>query len=83
MFKSTAEFDSAMNEILKKLCNGAKISELDCPDDESDRDAAIIECIHRGYISGVTYGHTQDGKAHFSENNMRVTHDGLSFMESF
>lgn len=83
MFKSTREFDSAMNDILKKLCNGRKLSDLDYPEDESDRDAAIIECINRDYISGVTYGHTQDGKAHFSEANLRVTYKGLSFMESF
>ncbi len=83
MFKSTTESNAAMNEILKQICSGSKLDNLTLPEDEQDQDAAIIECIDRGYISGVTYDYTQDGKAHFSVSNLRVTHSGLLFMESF
>lgn len=82
MFKTTQEFDSAMYEVLKELCNEKKLSEVAFPEDEDDRNAAILECIDKEYISGVTYGYTQNGKPHFSVSNLRVTYRGLSFMES-
>lgn len=83
MFKSTSEFNLAMGEILKQLCNNVSLENITQPENISDRDAAIVECIDKGYITGVTYGYTQDGKPHFSVSELRVTHSGLSFMESF
>ena len=83
MFKSTTEFNFAMSEILKQLCNDVRLESLTKPENESDRNAAIVECIDRGYITGVSYDYTQDGKPHFSVSELRVTHSGLSFMESF
>ncbi len=83
MFKSTAESNTSMSEILKQICNGSKLDNLTFPENEQDQDAAIIECIDRGYIVGATYDYTQDGKPHFSVSDLRVTHSGLSFMESF
>ena len=83
MFKSTTEFNLAMCDVLKQLCNDIKLENLTSPENDSDREAAIVECIDREYITGVSYGYTQDGKPHFSVSNLRVTHSGLSFMESF
>ena len=83
MFRSTAELNIAMNEVLKQICNGSSLDSLALPENEQDKDAAIVECIDRGYIAGVTYDYTQDGKPHFSKSGLRVTHSGLSFMESF
>lgn len=83
MFKSTYEFGQAMVQILRQLCDEIDLLELSSPENESDRDAAIVECINKGYISGVTYDYTQDGKAHFCIGDLRVTYSGLSFMESF
>jgi len=82
MFRTTAEFDSAMGEILKQLSEGKDLSEISYSESEDDHNAAIVECIDKGYISGVTYFYTQDGKAHFSVINLRVTYNGLSFIES-
>lgn len=83
MFKSTTEFNLAMSEVLKQLCNDIKLENLTFPENDSGREAAIVECIDREYITGVSYGYTQDGKPHFSASNLRVTHSGLLFMESF
>jgi len=82
MFKSTKEFDSAVKETLIKLRDGEKLDALTTTLQEADFDEALTECIDRGYLSGVSYQRTMNGKPHFQETNIRITYYGLSFIES-
>lgn len=82
MFKSTKEFDSAIKEILIKLRDGESISSMETSLEEDDFFEALVECIDRRYLSGLSYQRTMNGKPHFSQTNIRVTYSGLSFIET-
>lgn len=79
MFKSTQEFDSAVKNILIKLRDGESLNSI--PQDEDSLEA-IVECINRGFLQGVTYDRTLDGKPHLQQMNPRVTYNGLKFIEN-
>lgn len=79
MFKSTKEFDSAVKSILIKLRDGESLNSI--PQD-NDSLEAIVECINRGFLQGVSYDRTMDGIPCFQQINPRVTYNGLRFIES-
>lgn len=79
MFKSTKEFDSAMKNILEKVRDGESLNSLQVDDDSLE---AIAECITRGFLQGIEYERTASGKPCFQIVNLRVSYNGLKFIES-
>ena len=81
MFKSTKEFDSAVKVIVETVLSEKKLDPKVTSIGEDDYWEALAEAIHRGYVNGISYNRTADGKPHFQLINPRVTYSGLSFIE--
>lgn len=82
MFKSTQEFNAAIKMILVQVRDNGLPKNINPDLPNEDYDEALVECINRGYLSGISYQRTLGGKPRFDYNNIRLTYSGLAFIES-
>lgn len=82
MFKSTIEFNSAIKEILTTVRDGKDINSDDSTIEQEDFWEAVVECIDRRYIIGVTYNRLASGAPVFQSKRPRITYSGLAFIEA-
>lgn len=84
MFKNLNEFNDAVYDLLYDIAHGTGfdplIFEKDYQEDTMD---VIAYCSENKYITNIEIWHDGYGKVQASQKGpVRITHDGLSFMEA-
>ncbi|CRZ34617.1 hypothetical protein DFR55_101383 [Herbinix hemicellulosilytica] len=84
MFKNLIEFNNAVNDLLHDIVCGKDIDSLLLEDDFRDDTLDVIAyCIENKYLTNIEVWCDGDGKLHMdTTGNVRITRDGLAFMEA-
>lgn len=82
MFKSTKEYDIAINKVLTNIRDNSCVPSTNNEFNEYDLGDVIKLCNDRGYIDGIHINQNAVGHYLYS-GSPRLTYRGLDFIEHF